>query len=170
MLLMTAGVLQGESAAGVQWKAPSGWVSEPPRPMRAATYDIPGPRDSPEHSQCVVYFFGANQGGTVEANLTRWKSQMLGSDGKEAAAKVQTRTIHGLRMTTIDTSGTYTGMGGPMAATPVKPAPGYRLLGAIVEAPGGELFIKFAGRSGLVGAAAHDFEMLLDSFAPDAHR
>jgi hypothetical protein len=170
MLLVTAGVLRGESAAGVQWKAPSGWVSEPPRPMRAATYDVPGPAGSPERSQCIVYFFGANQGGTVEANLTRWKGQILGSDGKEAAAKVLTRTIHGLRVTTMDSSGTYTGMGGPMAATPVKPAPGYPLLGAIVQAPGGNLFIKFAGPSGLVGAAAHNFEMLLDSFAPETRK
>jgi len=170
MLIVTAGALRGESVAGVQWKTPSGWVSEPARPMRAATYDVPGPRDSPEHSQCIVYFFGANQGGTVEANLARWKGQMLSSDGKASAAKVQTRTIHGLHVTTIDSSGTYTGMGGPMAATPVKPALGYRLLGAIVQGPGGNLFIKFAGPSALVGAAAHDFEMLLDSFAPEAHK
>ncbi len=95
---------------------------------------------------------------------------MLGKDGKEAAAKVQTRTIHGLHVTTIDSSGTYTGMGGPMAAAPVKPALGYRLLGAIVEGPGGNLFIKYAGPSGLIGAAAHDFGTLLDSFAPEAHK
>jgi len=44
----------------------------------------------------VVYFFGAGQGGSVEANLDRWKGQMLTPGGKPADAKIAKRTIHGL--------------------------------------------------------------------------
>ena len=63
-------------------------------------------------------------------------------DGKPAIAKVASRTVRGLKVTTVDTSGTYSGMGGPMATSPTS-VPNYRLLGAIVEAPGGTVFFKF---------------------------
>ena len=36
--------------------------------MRAATYMVDG-------AECVVYFFGAGQGGSIEANVERWKGQ-----------------------------------------------------------------------------------------------
>lgn len=130
--------------------------------MRAATYDIapaPGDREAPE---CAVYFFGPGQGGSVEANITRWKDQML-VNGKPAEAKIETRTVHGLKVTLIDSSGEYTGMGGPMAKSQVTRG-GYRLLGAIVEAPGGNLFIKLTGPSRTVVANHQKFLQLIDSF------
>jgi hypothetical protein len=66
-------------------------------------------------------------------------------------------------MTTIDASGAYTGMGGPMMASP-KVAPGYRLLGAIVEGPGGHVFVKFSGPAKTVAANRQKFDALLASF------
>jgi hypothetical protein len=108
-----------------------------------------------------VYFFGAGQGGTVEANIERWKSQFTDA-GKPAAAKIGTRKINGLAVTTIDASGEYSGMGGPMA--PGKPVAGYRLLGAIVEGPGGNIFLKFTGPAKTIAANQQKFEELLASF------
>lgn len=155
-----------ESAAGVRWTAPPGWTNEGSRPMRAATYTIaPAPGDK-SSAECGVYFFGAGQGGTVEANLERWKGQFKGPDGKVAAAQVAKRTVHGLTITTIDTAGEYSGMGGPMAAA--SPAvPGYRLLGAIVEGRGGNVFVKFAGPAKTIAANQQKFEQMLISFQPD---
>lgn len=150
------------AAAGVKWTTPTGWKDEGSRPMRAATYDIapaPGDKDAPE---CAVYFFGPGQGGSVEANIERWKNQML-ANGKPAAAKIETRMIHGLKVTLIDSSGDYTGMGGPMSKSPSN-QPGYRLLGAIVEAPGGNLFIKFTGPSKTIAANYQKFMQMIDSF------
>jgi hypothetical protein len=134
LLLCLIVQLCAESVAGLRWTAPSGWKNEGSRPMRAATYTIPtafGDRDSAE---CVVYFFGPGQGGGVDANLDRWKSQFRQS----APAQVHKRTIHSLPVTTIDISGEYSGMGGPMATGKAVKA-GYRLLGAIV-APAGVFF------------------------------
>jgi hypothetical protein len=155
--------LLAESAAGVKWTAPAGWKDEGSRPMRAATYDIapaPGDKIAPE---CAVYFFGKGLGGSAEANVDRWKAQMLAANGKPAEAKVEKRTIHGLAVTTIESSGAYTGMGGPMAKSQSNQA-GYRLLGAIIEGPGGNIFIKFTGPSKTVAANEKKFEQLLNSF------
>jgi len=131
--------------------------------MRVATYVIPPAVGDTASAECVVYFFGTAQGGSVEANLERWKGQMLGPGGKPADGKITKRAIHGVPVTTIDTSGDYTGMGGPMASSKSVQS-NYRLLGAIVEGPGGNVFIKFAGPAKTIAASQAEFEQLLDSF------
>lgn len=159
--------LLADSVAGLRWVAPTGWKNEGSRPMRAATYTIPPVAGDHDPSECAVYFFGAGQGGSVQANLDRWKDQVHTPAGKPAEAQIQKRNIHGLSVTTIDSSGDYSGMGGPMGGAAV--AKGYRLIGAIVEGPGGNVFIKFAGPSKTVAANQPKFEQLLASFEKDAH-
>ncbi len=131
--------------------------------MRAATYRIPPAQGDQEAAEWVAYFFGVGQGGSVEANLDRWKSQCRRADGKSAEAKIQKRTIHGLAVTTIDVTGEYAGMGGPMATTRTT-KPHYRLLGAIIENPGGNIFLKFAGPERTIAANERNFTQLLESF------
>lgn len=131
--------------------------------MRAATYIIPPAAGDTASAECAVYFFGTGQGGTVESNLERWKGQGVGPDGKAADAKIAKRTIHGLAMTTLDTSGDYTGMGGPMAASKSVQS-NYRLLGAIIVGPDGNVFIKLTGPAKTVAASQAEFEKLLNSF------
>ncbi len=88
---------------------------------------------------------------------------MLTPDGRPTEAKIAKRTIHGLAVATIDASGDYTGMGGPM--TPSKSVQSnYRLLGAIIEGPGRNVFIKFTGPAKTMAARQGDFEQLLNSF------
>jgi len=165
LCLCSIGVL-AESAAGVRWTAPAGWTNEGARPMRAATYLI-GPSSGDKASaECAVYFFGAGQGGSVEANVDRWKGQFKGPDGKPATAKLGKRTVHGLTVTTIDASGEYSGMGGPIA-TASRGVADYRLMGAIVEGPGGNVFVKFTGPAKTIAANQQKFEQLLASFQPD---
>ena len=154
--------LLAESAAGVKWTAPPGWTTQAPRPMRAATYSIGPASGDKAAAECAVYFFGAGQGGSVDANVERWKGQFSGG----APAAVATRKVRGLAMTTLDVSGNYSGMGGPTATAPSS-VPGYRLLGAIVEGPGGNVFIKFTGPAKTIAANQQKFEQLLASFQPD---
>jgi hypothetical protein len=161
ILFLAAMCLAADSGAGVRWTMPAGWKAEAQRPMRLATYSVaPG-------AECGVYFFGAGQGGSVDANLDRWIGQFLQADGKpsKAAAKTAKRTIHGSPVTTVDVSGAYTGMGGPTAQD--APAmPGYRLLGAIVEAPQGSIFFKFTGPAQTVAANHEAFDKMLESLGP----
>lgn len=166
VLLFTICVL-AESAGGLRWMRPEGWTTEAPRPMRAATYTVPPTAGDQPGAECVVYFFGENQGGSVEANIERWKGQFRGAAGKPPAAKVAKRTSRGIPITTIDVSGEYTGMGGPMARERTA-VPGYRLLGAVVEGPRGNVFVKFTGPAKTVAANQQKFEQLLASVQPEA--
>ena len=155
-----------ESAAGAHWTAPAGWKTEAPQPMRAATYTVTAAPGDKANAECAVYFFGSGQGGSVEANIERWKGQFQGVDGKPAAAKMIKRsTGSGITITTIDTTGNYSGLGGPLSSG--HSVPGYRLLGAIVEAPGGNIFVKFTGPAKTIAANQAKFEQLLTSFQPD---
>jgi hypothetical protein len=95
LALSLAFSLLAETAAGVRWTPPPGWKNEGARPMRIATYVLPtGPNDKAE---CAVYFFGPGQGGTVDANIDRWKGQLLDAAGKPAKAQVDKKSIHGGR-------------------------------------------------------------------------
>ena len=164
LAVCTASVF-AESAAGIRWTAPAGWKAEAARPMRAATYTLPLAAGDQGIAECVVNFFGPGQGGGVDANIERWRAQVQGTDGKPAAAKIDKRTGRAVPITVIDSSGTYTGMGGPMAAG--KPVSGYRLLGAIVEGPGGSVFFKLTGPAKTVAAQQKNFEQLLASIQID---
>ena len=158
--------LLAEAAAGIRWIAPAGWKAEGPRPMRAATYSIDPVAGDSTGAECVVNYFGPDQGGGVDANIERWKSQVQGPDGKPAPANVGKRTVRGVPITVIDSSGAYTGMGGPMMA-PSKAVPGYRLLGAIVEGPKGSVFFKLTGPAKTMAAQQKNFDQLLASIELD---
>lgn len=163
LLLASLGVIRAETAAGVQWTAPSSWKAQAARPMRAATYAVPAAPGDKEDGECAVYYFGPGKGGSVDDNLKRWMGQF---EPAQQDAQPRKRTINGLNVTSIDLSGTYTGAGGPMAATKTI-KPGYRLLGAIAEAPEGLIFIKFTAPARTAAANQANFENLLKSLARD---
>jgi hypothetical protein len=165
VLAAVAATAFAESAAGVRWTPPASWKAQAARPMRAATYSIPLAAGDQGTAECVVNYFGPGQGGGVDANIERWRGQVLGADGKPATAKIDKRKGRGVPITVIDASGTYTGMGGPMAAG--KPVPGYRLIGAIVEGPGGSVFFKLTGPAKTIAAQQQNFEQLLASIQVD---
>ncbi|HJW13185.1 MAG TPA: hypothetical protein VJ776_00740 [Thermoanaerobaculia bacterium] len=163
LLLAPAAAVAAEgTAAGVKWTVPATWKSEAVRPMRVATYDIPAASGS-EDGECGVFHFGQGQGGSVEENLTRWAQQFEGA----APAKKAERTVRGLKVHTIDVSGTYLASGGPMMK-PQGKKPGYRLLGAIIEAPEGLVFFKCIGPAATLGKAQADFESLVGSLSKSA--
>jgi len=166
MLLIFAAVLLADSVAGLKWTAPPGWKSQGRTDMRAATYLMPPAPGDTDKAECVVYFFGAGQGGSIEANIDRWKGQFTQPDGKSAAGKVDKRTVHGLPVTTIESAGDYSGMAMGAAQTPAAKHH-FHLLGAIVEGPGGNIFIKFAGPEKTVAAHQREFEELLSSFVKE---
>jgi len=131
--------------------------------MRLATYTVPPAPGDQEGGECGVYYFGNGQGGSVQANMDRWIGQFQQSGGKASKATVKNGTVAGgLKLTTVDVSGAYTGMGGPRAPQG-PPKPGYRLLGAIVEGPQGSIFFKFTGPAKTVAQNQSAFLKLLAS-------
>jgi len=152
-----------DEAGGIQWKPPAGWKSKGTSSMRAATYTVQAAPGDPEPGECAVFYFGAGQGGGVEANIDRWVGQFEQPDGKPSrqAAKTGKETVQGLAVSTIDLSGTYLA-GGPMATVKIR-KPGFRLLGAIVEAPQGNVFFKLTGPAKTIAAAQKDFRAMIQS-------
>ncbi|MGH9841977.1 MAG: hypothetical protein ACREEM_24740 [Blastocatellia bacterium] len=151
----------GQSApaggAPVKWTAPARWTAKPAGGMRLATYLIPAAKDDSEGGECAV--FGNTIGGGVQANIDRWIGQFEKTDGEPKQKK---ETITGLEVTTVDVSGTFKG-GGPMMGQSSGPKAGFRLLGAIVETPEGEVFFKLTGPAKTITAAQSEFQSLLKS-------
>jgi hypothetical protein len=159
----TPSITQGEtpaSAAGISWRVPAKWTVGPARQMRVATYVVPPATEGAEGGECGVFYFGASEGGDVEANMSRWIGQFELSDDP----KRTTRTVDGMTVQMIDLSGVYLASTGPMMSGAVTRKEGYRLLGAIIEGPQGSVFFKTTGPSAAIGAAEEDFNRLVSSF------
>ena len=162
LFLTCSAVLFAETVAGLKWTPPAGWKSSGSTSMRAATYPVAPAAGDRDGAECAVYFFGVGQGGSIQANIDRWEGQFKAQGGKPAPAKVAKINIHGLPVTTIDVSGEYSGMAGSGASSVL--VMDYRLLGAIIEGPGGNVFIKFTGPAKTVARNQPKFQQLLDSF------
>jgi hypothetical protein len=148
------------------WNDPPGFLrSTPKSPARAAEYVIPRTGSDPEDAECVVMTFGPHQGGNVEDNATRWVGQF-----QPAAPKPRRTTVdnNGMRATFVEVSGTFTGNMMPNAQGVVTPTskPGWRLIGAIIEAPSGLWFFKMTGPDLTVRSAARQFEDMVRSARP----
>ena len=156
--LMVAALAFGDTVAGLSGTPPGSWKNAGQKPMRVATYTVPASGGDLETGECVVSYFGQGQGGSVQANLDRWIGQFQQPTTKQTGKK----TIHGLNVTTVDVTGTYMGMGGPMATTHTAKK-GYRLLGAIVEGPQGAVFFKFTGPAKTVAAGQATFDKMLET-------
>lgn len=168
LFLMSGTAFAAESAGGLQWSAPDAWKTQPPRPMRAATYLVPPQKGDTEGAELAVFYFGEGQGGAVDANIQRWIGQFEQPDGKssEKLAKTSKQKVSGLQVTMVELPGTYTASMGPMAPSGVKKEK-YRLLGAIVEGTKGPVFFKMTGPDKTVKAAKPQFQKLLKSVKPE---
>ncbi|MFA6109925.1 MAG: hypothetical protein WDA75_14255 [Candidatus Latescibacterota bacterium] len=152
---------------GLAGQAPAEWRQVPPSSsMRLAEYALPGYPGGTADAVLAVFHFGQNQGGGVEANIQRWFSQFIQPDGgsTEARARRSTRTVRGMPVTLVDLEGTYNG--GMGAGGQGEPQPGYRMLGAVVEAPRGTFFYKLTGPRTTVAYWAEAFSTYLESLQP----
>jgi hypothetical protein len=150
-----AGALQpGAAPTRLVFALPAAWKSEPPGSgMRLAQASISGPTGA---AQFAIFYFGAGGGGTAEANIERWIGQIERPLGPPRRAAFST---HGLAVAWVEVAGTMKastiGMG------PATAQPGSRLLGAVVEGPGGPWFVKAIGPDATVAAARPAFLELL---------
>lgn len=152
---------QGE----LRLKAPDGWVSERPSSgMRVSQYQLPAAEGDAEAASLVVYYFGAGQGGSVDANLERWIGQMQTPDGRPSKekAKTETTTVNGMKVTLLDVIGAYAGgdMAGGAAA---QSKPNFRMRAGVIETPKGAYFIKLVGPEKTVNRWDQAFQEFIKS-------
>ncbi len=131
--------------AGWQWIVPSS-------PMRKAQLNVAG-EAGVEPAEVTFFHFGPGQGGTVQANVDRWFGQF-----QNAKSSQNVETLGTTRVTFVESAGTFlSGMPG----TPPTPKDGFALRGAILESPGGDVYVKMTGPAAIINAASADFRKLV---------
>jgi len=156
-----------QNASGdLHFKAPDGWTTEPASSsMRVAQYKLPKVEGDKEDASLVLYYFGATQGGTAQANIDRWISQMQQPDGSSSKdkAKTDTMTVNGLKVATVDVTGTYTAEMAPGSKT-FHNDDNYRLRAAVVETTKGNYFVKLTGPAKTIARLDQSYTDYLKSF------
>lgn len=141
---------------GISWKKPEAWKEMAAGPMRQATYEVPGKAGPAE---VAVFYFGPEQGGGIEANISRWVGQF--QDLPEGVARRDQREVSGYQIYTVRVEeGTFAG---GMPGAPADPRDGWGLHAAVVEAPSGSYFFKMTGPAETVSEQEASFAALLDS-------
>lgn len=131
----------------------AGWIAETPSSsMRVAQYRVPGEAGAAE---LAVFYFGPEQGGSLEANLERWAGQFEQPDGGDSLARavLSERRVLGMPVHEVSLSGTYVAETSPGSGERVR-EPGWRLLAAILESDHGPYYAKLVGPEATV--AAHE--------------
>lgn len=149
------------SVANFKFDRPSawGWIV-PSSSMRKAQLAPPGV-DGGGAAEVTFFYFGKDQGGSVDANIQRWVSQFEG--GAEATSAMQRVEQYGpTKVTFVTASGTFNS---GMPGGPTTPLTGYSLFGAILEGAEGNVFIKMTGPDAAVRAASPAFEAMVEKAA-----
>ena len=109
-------------------------------------------------AEVVFYHFGQGGAGGTQANVDRWFGQFVEPRDK-INAKTEESTVGKHKVTYVSAEGTYkSGMpGGPQT-----PMPNYELLGGVIEASEGSVFVKMTGPKELTKAAAGDFKKMIE--------
>lgn len=141
----------------IAFDLPAGWEQEPPSSsMRVAQARIAGAAGA---AQLAVFHFGEGKGGGADENIRRWISQIdfapTSSTGREQF------DVRGFLVTWVDFEGTL--KPAPMSGGPTEAQPDARLLGAVVEGPGGPWFFKATGPSATLAPQRDAFLAMLES-------
>lgn len=150
----------------LHFKAPDAWTTEKPTSnMRVAQYKLPKADGDPEDASLVIYYFGASQGGATQANIDRWIGQMEQPDGSASKDKAKTDniTVNGLKVSTVDVTGTYTAEMSPGSGDRHNNA-NYRLRAAVIETPKGNYFAKLVGPTNTIAKWDQAYNDYLKSF------
>jgi hypothetical protein len=151
-------------AAPLSWKAPAAWKETTPRnAMRKAQYVLPAAAGDPAEGECVVFYFGAGQGGDAKANVDRWRAMFSTAGGGPAPYKVSETKVAGRTITRMESSGTFqpTPMG--FGGQPPPPKADWMMLGAIVPGPDANWFFRCTGPKKTLEAERAHFDALLAS-------
>lgn len=132
--------------------APAGWQTRPPgSSFVVAEFVLPRGEGDDADGRLTI----STAGGTVEANIDRWKGQF---DPPPQQASNDEIDVAGLKLTIVDFSGDFNDQRGPLA--PAVKRPGYRMIAAVIPVEGQLYFIKATGPQNTIAAhtdAIHQF-------------
>jgi len=160
-----APVMQSAQAAGApadggmfSYEIPAGWNVAPSSQFRDPNFTY-GPNNELE---CYVSVL-QGQGGGMLVNANRWRSQ-LGQPPytEEEFARLPRANILNNEAVIVEFTGDFLGMGA------AEPKPGYRLVGALLEAPMAAIFIKMTGPDQMVQEQKDNFALFAQSLRMNA--
>jgi hypothetical protein len=145
--------------AGLVGDKPATWIEHPPQDrMRAANYTVPG-RDGNEAAHVVVF---DPIGGSIDANIDRWQSQFEPDENRDLVEPQISRfESGGMAVTLVELAGSWRKMGATWFT------PDQLFIMAIVETPGGNVFIRFAGQTATVEGARPEFIKMVRNLHAD---
>lgn len=151
-----AGAMQGNvptAALNLAWNAPDGWVQQPARSMRLASFQA-------GDAECALSAFPGDTGGET-ANLKRWLGQ-LGAEGTPAElAALDAGALD------FETEGGWSGR--LFDFTPVLPSgAASSMRAAILPVSGQTVFVKLTGPPAALSAQAAALEAFCKSLRPGA--
>jgi hypothetical protein len=134
------------------FEVPEGWTKvTPTSPMRNAQLEIARGHDKAE----ITFFHFGGGSGTPAGNIARWFGQFPGS---EEQRKTESTEVGGVKITIATTEGTFSS---GMPGGPTSPMPGYALCGAILEHPGGDVYVKMTGPAALVKSSTETLKKMV---------
>ena len=139
------------------------WV-KPSMQFRTLQYQVcnSGPGKVTPCADLIVSVFKLGDGGSVDANIGRWKNQFQNADGSPAQPTRSQRVVAGASVTRVDLKGAWKGMGMGEAQNNSEQ------LAAAIELPQETIYIRMVGPESTVEAARKDFEAMVDGLAPRA--
>jgi hypothetical protein len=116
-------------------------------------------------AEMIVYYFGENGAGSVEANVDRWLGQFTQPDGSSSrdVAKIENTKLAQQDATIVSISGHY--VAGAMPGSAAVDLPSAELLAAIVASPSGPYYWRLVGGKATVVANEQKFRAMLASLA-----
>jgi len=158
----TADLSSPPAAGGLTWTDAAPLTRRAPKSsMRAAEYGLSGD----DKLELAVFYFGPDQGGSVDANITRWLGQITQPDGSDTAAKAkrETRKVGDISVSMLEVKGTFAG-GMMMPGAPAPTAmPNAMMLAAIASGPEGPIFFKMTGPEAAVEHSRPAFDQMIGS-------
>lgn len=145
----------------IKLDVPETWKAKPtpPNGFRAAQFEIPPVEGDQEGAELVVFHFGPNGGGGVQANIERWVKQF---EAEERKLKIFNGKTKQGEYVLVDLSGTWNKPVGPPIAMKTTKAPGSRFLGVILKPEtGGDYYIRLTGPEKTVAANAKTFRVAI---------
>lgn len=139
--------------------APAEWTVKKPR-TRIVAHEFAIPAAEGDAAGGRLTIMGA--GGSIQANIDRWKGQFTAPD-KKHPDKVSKKEIAGQQVHLVELAGTFQDRpGGPFG--PSVERKGYRMMAAIVVTEGkGNYFVKLYGPAKTITKAEGQFRGFIES-------
>lgn len=151
---------------GMSYVPPNGWIREDPTSEhRLIQYRLRGESKGAGDARIVLYYFGEQGSGSVEANIDHWAAQFRQDDGRPSleVARVEHHESNGLAVHTVEVQGTYVAT---TADGKHLNEPDRSMHAAIVYTVAGPYYFKVVGPTATVRRWDDSYTALLNSLKP----